>query len=188
MMMDGLASQPVRKRSTVWLFRWGLLGLLLVLWQPGTDGQAAPRLTGATRPAGRTDPTRFAGALFQTRCVRCHETDGTARDLRAAIPEIPDFTNPRWHQQHDTHQLVVSILEGKGSRMPPFGDKITREQAMDLVAYIRSLGPLPSSAPTVEDDFDERFRELQEEYEHLRMQLDEIARRHRRMPRRAFPR
>jgi hypothetical protein len=100
---------------------------------------------------------------------------------------MPDFTSRRWQQERSDAQLVVSILEGKGARMPAFGGKISQGQARDLIAYIRSFAPTRAKAARkvstrakaaagLEDDFEKRFRQLQEEYDRLRKQIQELSR------------
>jgi hypothetical protein len=60
--------------------------------------------------------------------------------------------------------------------MPAFGGRITRKQARDLVAYIRSLGaPAIKAAADHENSFDVQFRELQEEFERLRKQFKDLS-------------
>jgi hypothetical protein len=103
------------------------------------------------------------------------------------VAEIPDFNSRRWQQRRSDAQLVASILEGKGTRMPAFGGKVSKGQARKLVAYIRSLAPARAKAtrtvPTraqagagLEDDFEKRFRQLQEEYDQLDKQIRELSR------------
>jgi hypothetical protein len=88
------------------------------------------------------------------------------------MPAIPDFTARAWHERRADSQLIVSILEGKGTDMPAFRDKVAREQARDLVAFLRGFAPgskpQPAAAPA--DDFEARFRQLMQEFEGLRRQ------------------
>jgi hypothetical protein len=88
------------------------------------------------------------------------------------LPAIPDFTAPGWHQRRTDSQLIVSVLEGKGTDMPPFRDKVAREQARDLVAFVRRFAPGTTAQPAAAapDDFETRFRQLLEEFEGLRRQ------------------
>jgi hypothetical protein len=37
---------------------------------------------------------------------------------RKRQPEIPDFTRDSWAKERDDEQLLTSILQGKGARMP----------------------------------------------------------------------
>jgi hypothetical protein len=62
--------------------------------------------------------------------------------------------------------LLASILDGKGTAMPPVRGKISEEQARGLVAYIKSFAPTAgkSSQKRLEGpaSFDERYGRLQE--------------------------
>jgi hypothetical protein len=67
--------------------------------------------------------------------------------------------------------LVVSVLDGKGTGMPAFRDKLSREQVRDLVAFVRAFDPSQErSAGAAPDQFEARFRELEKEFEDLRRQ------------------
>src|SRR5262249_19473188 len=164
---------------------------LFLLLPPGAapvEWQAVARAE-ESRPL----PPKSIRRLFESRCLRCHDEDGSGRELRPTLPSVPDFTSPRWHKRRSTAQLAVAILDGKGTRMPAFAGKITQEQARDLAAYIRAMGgqrldvskKQPRAAVKTtrvkksvapEDDFDQRLRKLQDEFEQLRKQLRELKR------------
>jgi mono/diheme cytochrome c family protein/uncharacterized membrane protein len=93
--------------------------------------QSAPAAPGAPTPRD----------LFRQRCAKCHGADGTGNAARDRLPEIPDFTKAPWHARRTDAQLLASILDGKGSEMPPHRGKISEEQARGLVAYVRSFAP-----------------------------------------------
>ena len=46
-----------------------------------------------------------------------------------------------WHRRRSDQQLKISILEGRGSRMPAFHGKLGDDQVGDIVAFLRSLAP-----------------------------------------------
>jgi mono/diheme cytochrome c family protein len=155
----------------VWMF-W-IIPTPLPLYPNGKAMVARP--ASARLEDRRPRHSGAARALYQARCVRCHESDGKARSLHETNPHAPDFTDPHWQQNRSAHQLVVSILDGRGTQMPAFGGKLTTAQARDLVGYIRSFAPTsPTSVETSPEDFETRFRELDEEYQRLREQLDEL--------------
>jgi mono/diheme cytochrome c family protein len=67
---------------------------------------------------------------------------------------------------------MVSILNGKGSLMPAFHGRVSDDQARDLVAYLRALGPpqrTGNEAPA--SDFAKRFEQLQRQWNELEKQL-----------------
>ena len=78
--------------------------------------------------------------LFRQRCVKCHGADGTGREARDRLPEIPDFTKSSWQARRSDAQLLASILDGK-DEMPSWRDKISEEQARSLVAHVRAFTP-----------------------------------------------
>jgi mono/diheme cytochrome c family protein/uncharacterized membrane protein len=89
-----------------------------------------------TTPAGRNDGVR---PLFQQHCVRCHGADGSGKRVRRPQRNIPNFTDGAWQARRSDAELLASILDGKGQRMEGWRDKITAEQALALVAYVRQL-------------------------------------------------
>jgi mono/diheme cytochrome c family protein/uncharacterized membrane protein len=105
---------------------------------------------------GLSSPPAAAGAaavrdLYRKRCARCHGADGTGAMSRGRLSEIPDFTAASWQAQRSDTQMVKSILDGKGTEMPPQQGKITEEQAKRLVAYIRSFAPSTKKPPRQEE-------------------------------------
>jgi mono/diheme cytochrome c family protein len=92
------------------------------------------------------------------------------------MPQVPDFTAREWQAGRDGTQLSISILEGKGTLMPPWRGKLTNEQARNLVAYVRSLGPADLlAAETTVSEFDNRFRELSKQWDDLNQQLRALS-------------
>ena len=92
------------------------------------------------------------------------------------MPTIPDFTSRQWQEGVNDPQLKVSILDGKGTLMPGFPDRVTDDQAKALVAYIRAFGPKRAAPPEAPDrDFEKRFQELQDQWNELERQLRELS-------------
>jgi mono/diheme cytochrome c family protein len=160
---------------------WNLPGPLLYAHRgsvvPAAPATAPQPQVVARRVAKRPSHSAVARELYSTRCARCHEADGRGTELHEAVREAPDFTNLRWHLSRSTDELIVSILDGKGTRMPAFGGKLTTAEARDLVVYLRSFAPeLPTVHRSSPDDFETRFQELEEEFQRLKQQLDEVSR------------
>jgi quinol-cytochrome oxidoreductase complex cytochrome b subunit/mono/diheme cytochrome c family protein len=119
---------------------------------------------------------RVATVIYREYCVNCHGKDGKGLELKAAMPTIPDFTSRSWQEAHSNPQLAAAIRTGK-DKMPSFGeDRIREDQLNALVAYLRAFGPeRPASAETTTSgEFEERFRRLQEEWDALQRQLEEL--------------
>lgn len=108
----------------------GLVVTLLAL-----PAQSNPSLTSAANPA-------HGKKLFKTYCVACHGSVGQGefnwmhRD-RAAPPL--NSTGHAWH--HEDAQLVDMILNKPlpDSKMPAWSTVIKRDDALDVVAYIKTL-------------------------------------------------
>jgi len=136
-----------------------------------TTPAARPRSLEDSPAAQRNANNREGARLFQRFCAMCHGPDGRGTRMRQNLPKIPDFSRSAWQQGRSDRQLVVSILDGKGAEMPSFQGKLAREQARDLVAFIRTFAPSPARpASTVTDDFEARIRQLSQEFENLREQ------------------
>jgi mono/diheme cytochrome c family protein len=118
-----------------------------------------------------------AEKVLPGRCARCHDADGSGRAARDSLREIPDFNNHKWQASRSDADLLVSILDGKGAHMPSFRGKVGDDEARALVASVRAFDPAPArrttSAPP--DEFERRFRELQEELNDLKKQFREVS-------------
>ena len=71
--------------------------------------------------------------LYRQRCAKCHGADGAGSDMRDSMPGIPDFTSRKWQNRRSKAQLLASILDGRGTQMPPFRERLSDRQAQDLV-------------------------------------------------------
>jgi mono/diheme cytochrome c family protein len=93
------------------------------------------------------DPQR-GGALFAKQCTGCHGPGGKG-DL------APTLANPSFLQSASDGFLYVTIAMGrKNTAMPGFMGMrtagLSNNDIEDLVAYVRSLGSAPTSAPEKE--------------------------------------
>jgi mono/diheme cytochrome c family protein len=132
-----------------------------------------------TRPPVDEDKaarTRVASTLYRQYCLTCHGTDGKGKELRANIPELPDFTSRTWQESRENPQFAVSILDGKGKLMPSFRGRVKEDQVPDLLAYVRAFSPVktPDADQSPASDFEEQYRRLQKEWDALQKQLDEL--------------
>jgi hypothetical protein len=94
--------------------------------------------------------------------------------MRASLPPIPDFTRPAFHKEHTDAQLLVSILDGKGTLMPANRGRITPDQARAVAAYVRAFGPIkPAAPPTIvsETDSDKAFKDLERQWNEYQKEL-----------------
>jgi mono/diheme cytochrome c family protein len=128
-------------------------------------------------PSGELAARIRAGeVIFRQLCMVCHGEDGTGNIQRANLPPIPNFTDPGWHKSKSDFELLASILNGKGTLMPANSERVTREQARDLVAYIRGAFGPPTviEAPHTDSDFERLYRNLQKQWDALEKALKEL--------------
>jgi mono/diheme cytochrome c family protein len=118
----------------------------------------------------------LAAPVFSKYCERCHGSNGSGNGSTSLSSPLPNFTSAAWHHGVTDAQLVVTILEGKGTRMPAFAGKVSDTQARNLVAFIRSLGPASAVPVSVPDsDFEQQFQQLHEEWLELQKQFDMLS-------------
>src|SRR5271157_1272426 len=147
--------------------------------QTGPSRSLQPPLPPRSAPAAPETPDMRE--LFRQYCGKCHGEDGTGGPARGLLPGIPDFTNASWQARRADTQLMSSILDGKGSGMPPQGGNISEEQVRGLVAHVRGFAPTREKpgqgeqAGSAMASFDERFRLLQEQQDELRRQFRELS-------------
>lgn len=101
------------------------------------------------RPPIRSGSVAAAGErLYGEYCAACHgvagvgETPGSANAPadRSQLAPALDFSAHAWH--HDDAQLVETILDGgiaRGGRMPAWKSLLSRDNARELVAYMKTL-------------------------------------------------
>jgi mono/diheme cytochrome c family protein len=77
--------------------------------------------------------------VYRGLCIKCHDRDGRGKSIRQIMPELPDFTDPKWQDGHTDTELGRSILQGKGKDMKPMGDKLGSVDVKQMVAFIRAF-------------------------------------------------
>ncbi len=161
---------PSRK---AWLVRrcaicFALPALLIVLAATGSiprvgagDPGTRPRLLGGRCPQVENCPPsemggtwywvrsseeekRVVAAIFNRYCIRCHGVDGRGV---WDIPDVPDFTNPRWQACRSDARLAEIILQGRGAVMPPFRGTLSLEEAWAMGRYLRTFVPGTEVSP-----------------------------------------
>jgi mono/diheme cytochrome c family protein len=81
---------------------------------------------------------RAVAALYNRYCIRCHGIDGRGV---WDIPDVPNFTSPRWQASRSDGQLARIIIEGRGAVMPPFRGALSLEGACAMGRYLRTFVP-----------------------------------------------
>jgi mono/diheme cytochrome c family protein len=130
---------------------------------------------------GKADPDA-AAPLYRRHCQSCHGAEGHNGKHKNGLEAAPDFTSAAWHERRTDVELITSILEGKGTIMPSFRDRLSRAEVKMIVGKIRAFAPAKKeqqkterraadSSPT---QFEIEFKRLQKEFDELRRQLEEL--------------
>ena len=76
-------------------------------------------------------------ALYAEHCARCHGTDGRGRTALGRTFKCPDLTSSKTQGRSDS-RFRSAIKNGRGN-MPAFAKKLSAQDILALIAYIRSL-------------------------------------------------
>ncbi len=96
-----------------------VLGMLLIL-------ASVPALIAAEAPA-----------VFKAKCAACHGADATGQTTVGKTMKIRDFHSAEVQKQSD--EELTKIIEGGKGKMPAFKGKLTNEEVVSVVKFIRSL-------------------------------------------------
>jgi mono/diheme cytochrome c family protein len=99
-------------------------------------------------PFSKTSITR-GQVLYKRACTECHGADG--KSLVDVIANATDLTNPKAYRSGTSAgEIYRSIRDGAGESMPPFAEKVSKEEDLwHLTNYLRSLWP-ESARPKIE--------------------------------------
>ena len=121
------------------MFKYGIVSLL---WITSFNIAAAERWFNQS-------VVDYGSSLFQQNCAVCHgaNAEGTKEwkktDANGNYPPPPlDGSAHAWH--HSIPQLARSIKEGGiklGGVMPAFGDKLSDQDVLAVIAYFQSKWP-----------------------------------------------
>lgn len=85
--------------------------------------------------AARADDS---ASVYKAKCAACHAADGSGSGAMGKQLGSPDLRSDAIQKETDA-QLIDSITNGKGKKMPAYKGKLTDEQIKDLAGYIREL-------------------------------------------------
>jgi mono/diheme cytochrome c family protein len=124
------------------LVGWMALALAIGMATPAASDRPMPVAQSDSLPAPPTRPSSGPTTLievYRTVCLKCHERDGRGKTIRKIMPEIPDFTDPKWQDSRSDAELHHSILEGKGKKMLPMKDHLGSVDVKRMAAFIREF-------------------------------------------------
>jgi ubiquinol-cytochrome c reductase cytochrome b subunit len=107
---------------------------------------AAPTPGGPAEPAGPLQRADVA-ALYATNCASCHGVDGSGKQIRAAMPRIPDFSSLAWQMSQTDLEIAHRIQDGYEPTMPAYRDKLSQQQILALTVYVRAFSVVPVGTP-----------------------------------------
>jgi len=120
----------------------------------GSAGHGTPKGWKFRWPKG--DPARGREVFAKLECYSCHEVQGEKFPAPTQEGKVgPELS--RMGPLHEAEYFVEAIVnpsavieKGKGyqaadgsSKMPSFNDSMTIQEAIDLVAFLRALKPVP---------------------------------------------
>lgn len=79
-----------------------------------------------------------SASVYKAKCAACHAPDGSGSSATGKALGVPDLRSDATQKQTDA-QLIDSITNGKGKKMPAYEGKLSDDQIKDLVAYMRDL-------------------------------------------------
>lgn len=88
-------------------------------------------------PTLMASATEDAAALYKSKCVMCHGTDGNGDTTMGKKLAVRDLRSDEVQKQTDD-QLLEIIAKGK-NKMPAYDGKISADAMKLLVAHIRGL-------------------------------------------------
>ena len=99
-------------------------------------GMLAMALGAATAAAQAPD----GAALYRQNCRACHGTAGTpSAQIRVVYKRIPSLADPAFQAARSDDSLVAVVTNGVGKDMKPFKGKLSHEETVAVVKYVRGL-------------------------------------------------
>jgi len=95
-------------------------------------GLATLALAGATSAADAGEAAR-GRATYISICSSCHGLDGIGN-----LNYVPSFSKCENLNKSDA-KLMISVRDGVGGRMPPWGVLLSEQQILDAIAYARTF-------------------------------------------------
>lgn len=131
--MTGRRTQPLAATLLA------LVALGLAAW--ALAGAPARAASPAAAPAATPAPPKSDGAaLFASLCAPCHAKDGSGHTPLGRTWGVPDMRSPDWQSSRSDDALAAVIRGGRtGTRMRPFGARLSDAELTALVRRIRAL-------------------------------------------------
>jgi cytochrome c oxidase cbb3-type subunit 3 len=103
--------------------------------------------------AKNTEAMQVGQRLFGTYCSQCHGSDAKG------APGFPNLADNEWLYGGEPQAIKTSILQGRNGMMPPMGQAVGDDKAVDdVVAYVMSLSGMVSAEAGA--DGKEKFQQV----------------------------
>ena len=92
--------------------------------------------------AGDADAAQAGKQLFNSNCKRCHGPGGKGDgpDADPEYQEDMDLTNPARASKNPDGVVFYKVWNGRQKpKMPPFKDKLTKDQVWQIVSFVQTL-------------------------------------------------
>lgn len=105
--------------------------------------------TGVTPVASLGDPLRGRQVVLKYGCVTCHSDDGTRMQgpsfkglLNSTVQYIDGSTGivDEADVRYALREPAGKVIDGFEPSMPKFSDRMSEEETVNLLAYLRSIG------------------------------------------------
>jgi len=84
--------------------------------------------------------------IYLRNCASCHGPSGKGDGSMALGGSTPaDLTDEKWDHGSTDGEIFVVIRDGVSADMEGYKDKLTEKQIWQVINYIRSIGPKPST-------------------------------------------
>lgn len=121
--------------------RWMIIPVLTALL-------SVPTLAGAIEDKPKAPPAGASTAthrLYGRKCASCHGLDGKGDTKRGIRTKANDWTKPGFLAQFTDEKLIELTAKGI-KKMPAYEEKLSSEEIVALVQYMRLLVPDPAPA------------------------------------------
>lgn len=85
---------------------------------------------------------RDAVSLYKASCATCHGKDGRAKTFKAKLNGARNLADAVWQESVTDERIFNSISNGRGKKMPAFGNKYSQTEIESLVAHVRGFKKL----------------------------------------------
>jgi cbb3-type cytochrome c oxidase subunit III len=93
----------------------------------------------AIREENSSQATQDAATLFKRACATCHGKDGRAKTFKAKFNGARNLADTTWQESVTDERIFNSISNGRGKKMPAFGNKFSQAEIEALAAHVRGF-------------------------------------------------